>query len=118
MEKVQSLADYLLQIGALPAPPVPEPASEGSRVILEDIVDAKAFSEALLNSREFRLYIINSLTLGTLPAPILTRVMDYAWGKPADRVEVTGKDGQPVQTVTEVRRVIVHEIAPNTRRTH
>jgi hypothetical protein len=75
----------------------------------EDITDAKAFALAVLSSREFRQYIVNSLALGTLPPGVITRLMDYGWGKPPDRVEHTGKDGQPIETVTEVRRVIVHE---------
>jgi hypothetical protein len=74
---------------------------------LEDITDAKAFAEAVLTSREFRSYIVNSLTLGSLPAAVTTRLMDYAWGKPAERIEHTGKNGQPIETITEVRRVLV-----------
>ena len=105
-EKFKSLADFLGELEGNPpsdapaqfTPPAPQ---------LEDIEDSKAFSIALLNSREFRQYILNSLTLGTIPPAIITRVMDYGWGRPADRVEHTGKDGQPIETVTEVRRIIV-----------
>ena len=120
MEKVQSLADFLGSLNPPGLDPQPAPAvAESSRVVLEDITDAKVFAEAVLNSREFRLYVINSLVLGTLPSAIATRIMDYAWGKPPERVEVTGKDGQPIETVTEVRRIIIPAPqAPPSRRTH
>lgn len=98
MEKVQTLAEYLGTDAAPTLDPVPR---------LEDITDVKAFAQAVLTSREFRSYIINSLTLGTLPAAITTRMMDYVWGKPVDRVEHTGADGNPIEMITEVRRVIV-----------
>jgi hypothetical protein len=98
MKKVQSLAEYL---GT--APP-----SEPDVPRLEDIKDPKAFAEAVLDSYEFRQYIVNGLRLGELPAAILIRVMDLAgWQKPPERVEHTGKDGEPIQTVTEVRRVVI-----------
>lgn len=97
---METLAHYL---GVEPQQPVAEPFS------LEDITDAKQFAEALLNSREFRSYIINSLALGSIPSAVLIRVMDLAgWTKPPERIEHTGKDGQPIETITEVRRIIVH----------
>ncbi len=71
---------------------------------LEDITDPKAFAEAVLASRDFRSYIVNSLALGSLPAAITTRLMDYAWGKPAERVEHSGR----IDSVTEVRRIVIH----------
>ena len=98
MDKVQTLAEYL---GTDVAPPLdPSPR-------LEDITNAKQFAEAVLTSREFRLYIINSLTLGSLPAAITCRMMDYAWGKPIDRVEHAGIDGAPIEIITRIVRVIV-----------
>ena len=98
---MESLADFLgVALGA-PAEPT------DTTPHLEDITDSKAFALAVLGSREFRAYIVNSLNLGDLPSAVLCRLMDYGWGKPVDRVEHTGKDGQPIETVTEVRRVIV-----------
>ena len=96
--KLQSLAEYL---GTAPGP------AETTDVEpqLVDVNDPKAFALAVINSRDFRQYIVNQLTLGDLPPAILVRLMDYAWGKPVERVEHTGKDGGPV--VTEIRRVIV-----------
>lgn len=84
----------------------PEPPAEPSLV---DITDAKAFGKAVMESREFRQYIVDGLRLGNLPgfSSILGRFMDHVLGKAPDRVEHTGKDGQPIETVTEIRRVLV-----------
>jgi hypothetical protein len=100
MDKPQSLAEYL---GL-----VPEAPDEGPRLV--DITDPKEFGKAVMESYEFRQYIVSGLTLGNLPGftSILGRLMDHVMGKAPDRVEHTGKDGQPIETVvTEVRRVIV-----------
>lgn len=94
MDKFKSLADYL---GTTPA-------VESDAPRLEDITDSKQFALAVLSSREFRRYIVDGLTLGELPAAIVTRLMDYAWGKPAERIEHSGR----VENITEVRRVVIH----------
>jgi hypothetical protein len=94
---MESLADYL---GLGPTPQDDPRSSEPT------FQTAEEFSQAVLSSPEFFRYIINSLALGTLPSGVLTRLMDYGWGKPPERVEHTGKNGQPIE-VTEVRRVIV-----------
>lgn len=77
---------------------------------LVDISDGKAFATAVLDSRDFRQYVVDALKLGNVPgfSGILTRLMDHAWGKAPDKVEITGKDGQPIEQVTTVRRVVVH----------
>jgi len=67
----------------------------------------KDFALAVLNSREFRSYIVNGILDGKINSAIVTRLMDYGWGKPPDKVEVTGKDGKPIETITQVRRVVV-----------
>ena len=67
---------------------------------------AKEFCEAVVNSREFRQYIMNGIRLGDIPPQIMGRIIDHGWGKPPDRVEHTGKDGSPI--VTEIRRVIIN----------
>lgn len=95
---MKTLAEYL---GTAPSAP------ETSR--LEDITDSKAFALAVLDSYEFRSYIVNSLVLGELPSAVLCRLMDYGWGKPVDRVEHSGR----VETaITEVRRVIIRVEQP------
>lgn len=95
MAQPQTLAD-LLGASELPAR-------------LEDVAgDAKAFCEAVLNSAEFRQYVVSGLLLGSIPAAILSRVMDVAgWPKSADVHKLVGANGGPIETVTEVRRVIV-----------
>lgn len=100
MQKVQSLAEYL---GTAPV------STESAAPRLEDIAgDAEAFCQAVLNSLEFRQYIVHGLTLGSIPAAVMIRVMDMAgWQKPPERVEHTGKDGKAIELVSEVRRVIV-----------
>lgn len=102
MPRFQSLAEFL-ETGQLEADQAEPPAGPQ----LEDIADSRVFSLAVLDSREFRTYVVNALTLGTLPAAVLCRLMDYAWGKPPERVEHTGRDGRPIETVTEVKRTIV-----------
>ena len=92
----------------------PVPASLGvqvsTQVSLENCaaLTGKAFSDAVVQSEEFRLYVIEGLTERDLPPAVLCRILDHAWGKPPERVEHTGKDGQPIESVTEVRRVVVH----------
>lgn len=96
-----SLAQYL---GTVPLTPG---ESLAVRPQPEDIVDPATFAQALLTSFEFRQYIIHGLTLGSIPAAILIRVMDLAgWQKPPDRIEHTGKDGGPI-LFTKIERVIV-----------
>ena len=77
---------------------------------LEDIADdAETFCKAVLNSREFRSYIVNSLVLGSIPAAVMLRVMDMAgWQKPPDRVEHAGIDGSPIEVITRIVRVTVN----------
>lgn len=80
MERIQSLAEYLgIEQAAVPGGGVPH---------LEDIADAKEFARAVLASREFRSYIVNALTFGELPPAITCRLMDHAWGKPTQRIDI------------------------------
>jgi len=106
----QSLAEYL-GIKDPRAPEAPVFPSPGK-------MTAKAFCEAVLNSEEFRTYILNGLVYRDLHPTILKRIMDQGWGKPTEHIEHTGKDGEPIETITVVRRVIVppsedeHETTP------
>lgn len=70
------------------------------------------FCEGVLNSREYRESILRRILLDDLPPAVELRLMDMGWGKPVDRVEHTGKDGQPIETVTEIRNVIVRAERP------
>lgn len=91
MEKFQSIADFLgLHDNDSLAPEGASGSTSGASPMprLEDITDSKAFALAVLNSREFRQFIVNGVTLGDLPTPLVLRLMDHAWGKPVERVEV------------------------------
>jgi hypothetical protein len=102
VHKPQSLADFL----CVPSDETPLELGEPR---LEDISDPKEFAQAVLNSREFRQYIVNGLILGNISgfSSILLRVMDLAgWQRPPDRVEHTGKDGAPIETVRFVRVIV------------
>lgn len=88
--KAESIADFLGESGVEP----PDPNTEDLTPPLEDAIDladSKAFSLAVLNSREFRRYVVNGLILGELPAAVITRMMDHGWGKPVERVEFEDK---------------------------
>ena len=101
---MKTLYEALLEEGLVD----PEPQAAADAPLVERAcLTGKAFAEAVLTSEEFRLYIIEGLTNRDLPPAVLCRLMDHGWGKAPDRVEHTGKDGEPI--VTEVRRVIVHK---------
>lgn len=51
-------------------------------------MSAEEFCKTLLNSSEFRVYILNGLVFNNLPPQILVRIMDQGWGKPVARIEV------------------------------
>lgn len=101
MAPFKSLYDALLEEGLI------EPDAPQAAAPVLVALTGKSFADAVLRSEEFRLYIVEGLTEKTLPPAVLCRLIDHGWGKPPDRVEHTGKDGQPIETITEVRRVIV-----------
>jgi len=111
MPRVQSLAEFLEPAAAGPSEPNATPQDEISLA-----TDSKTFAEAVLNSPEFKTYIRHALTLGTIPAAVICRLMDYCWGKPPDRVELTGRDGRPVETVRIVRIVVDAKTAQDAER--
>lgn len=99
----------------------------------EDVVDpyveptsAAEFARNILRSAAYRLSILSRIADDKLPAAVEVLLHHYAWGKPVERVEHTGKDGAPMETITEVRRTVVrvdHDIdeprpAPPIPRTH
>jgi len=97
MKKIQTLAEFLGTEDAYSAP-LDETREEMS---------VKDFCRGILTSREYRQSIRDRIALGNLPPAVELRLYDYAYGKPPDKVEHTGKDGQPIETITEVRRVVV-----------
>lgn len=82
--------------------PLPEPCVMGDPF---EGLTGKAFALAVLDSPDFRRYIVGGLLAGDLPPGIIIRLMDHGWGKPPDRVELTGRDGDAI--ITRVERVVV-----------
>lgn len=78
----QTLAEFLgtTDTGLAPAEPVDYAALSGQE-----------FAQKVLASPEFRRYIVNSLTLGSIPPAILGKLMDHGWGKPPEKVEFEDK---------------------------
>lgn len=92
---LQTLAEFLGTDQATPEP------TELPQLTVKD------FCKGVLESREYRQSVLHRITLGTLPPAVECRMYDYAYGKPPDRVEHSGPDGKPIETITEVRRVVV-----------
>ncbi len=86
---MQSLAEYLGTNQAEGAPI--DDKKDSPSLLASTTCTAEEFAKAFLNSLEFKKYIVNSLTLGELPPAITTRLMDYAWGKPTEKLEITDK---------------------------
>lgn len=101
MDKPRNLAEYL----GISDPRHPEVAPTAP---FADLTSPKKFCQAILQSPEFRTYLLNGVLLGNLPPQILLRIMDVGWGKPTERIEHTGQDGRPIETITQIRRIVVH----------
>ena len=72
---------------------------------LDPDLSPRDFCRQVVASPEFRRYLLNGFVLGDLPPAVVCRVLDHAWGRPVERHELSGPDGDPI--ITEVRRVIV-----------
>lgn len=55
-----------------------------------DLLDltGQEFCKGVVNSRQYRQSIINRILSQDLPSAIECRLLDHAWGKPPDRLEV------------------------------
>lgn len=67
-------------------PPSQSPLADA--LVVNEKLSPKQFCQMVLQSREFRDYIVNGIRIGDLPAPVILRLMDVGWGKPVDRIEV------------------------------
>lgn len=111
MEKFESLADFLgVQDPQQPDRPVTDGASAK--------VSIKAFCADILDSRQYRESILRRIIMDSLPPAVECLLHHYANGKPVEHVEHTGKDGAPIETVTEVRRVIIRASEREIEETH
>ena len=73
------------------------------------VLTGKAFSKAVLESVQFREYVVRGLLLRDIPPAVLCRLMDHGWGKPPDRIEHT-LDDRSLENMTpeRVREKLVH----------
>jgi hypothetical protein len=84
---------------------------EPEKALASDLPDdetAESFARRVIHSREYRESLLRRVLLDELPAAVEALLWHYGYGKPTERVEHTGKDGEAI--VTEVRRVVVHRM--------
>lgn len=98
MAKLKSLAEAL---------GLPEGESSYEVDPYVEPTSAAEFARNILRSAAYRISILSRIADDKLPAAVEVLLHHYAWGKPVERVEHTGKDGAPMETITEVRRTIV-----------
>lgn len=103
MEKVQTLADFLGTTD------LEKPEGPVELFAIESLT-AKEFAQKIIASPEYRGHLMRMILLDEVPPAVDCMLWHYAYGKPTERVEHTGKDGQPIETITEVRRVVVRAV--------
>lgn len=99
---MKSLAEHLGIADT--APPEPVDPTEMTDADIETM-SVQDFCRGVLRSRDYRRSLLQRVRLGELPSAIEALLYHYAEGKPVDRVEHTGKDGNPISLA--IRRVIV-----------
>lgn len=113
--RMKSLADVL---GV--ADPTLAPENRTEPDIDPDSMSAKQFATAILTSRQYRESLLRRIIMDELPPGIEAKLMDYAWGKPVDRVEVEDKtkrlEDYSVDQLEE-RALYLAEVARRMRRT-
>jgi hypothetical protein len=95
---MESLYDTLLKDGLLPSAPDPQPAFES--------LTGKQFAELVVNSVEFRQYIVLGIKAGDLPQAVVCRIMDHAWGQPTKHVELDDRRDFKGMTKSELQERI------------
>lgn len=76
---MKSLAESL----GLNTPETPETPSKKQ--------SAKEFSKSILESRDYRKSVERRIATDTLPPAVEVRFMEYAYGKPVEKVEIRDK---------------------------
>lgn len=61
-------------------------------------VEVREMARGLVESDEYVASVRVRVQLGTLPPAVETMLWHYAYGKPKELVELTGKDGQPLDS--------------------
>ncbi len=71
--------------------------------------EVREMTRALVDDPEYQETLRNRLLTGDLPAGMETMIWYYAFGKPKDRVELTGADDGPVRISSEDLRGALDE---------
>lgn len=61
------------------AAPEPQPVGD---------LDGRSFARMVLNSTQYRESIMRRILFDELPAAVETKLMDYAWGRPTEHLEI------------------------------
>lgn len=62
-------------------------------------LEARQFAHGLVSSRAYRDNLKSRLMAGTLPPALESMLFHYAYGKPPEKVELTGADAGPLAVV-------------------
>jgi hypothetical protein len=65
------------------------PPGSPNRVTAAGRAEAKSFALELLRTPEYKLSVERRMRAGTLPPAVELRLMDYAWGRPVEHVEIS-----------------------------
>jgi len=52
-------------------------------------LDARSLARMVLNSTQYRESLMRRILFDELPPAVETKLMDYAWGRPTERIEIT-----------------------------
>lgn len=83
-DKQPTLLEFLSGESAKTAEPAAETKSAREYLSCDNVKD---FCKGILQSREYRQSLLDRIILGDLAPQIETRLYDYAYGKPVERVE-------------------------------
>lgn len=67
-------------------------------------VEVRALCQRLLSDREYQNNLRARLTAGDLPPAVEAMLWHYAYGKPKERVEVTGAENGPMRFTLKLDR--------------
>jgi hypothetical protein len=68
-------------------------------------LQAKSFCRDLLASPEYRASLLRRIILDELPPAVECKLMDYAWGKPVERVAITHEQ-EDLRALTEEQLLV------------
>ncbi len=108
MGKTQQTAGELVK----PERPKPPAAGMGRKkgVLNKATIEVKAFCRELLDDPTYQASLKQRLREGVLPPAMETLLWHYSYGKPKEQMELTGKDGGPIQ----VQPVLASQLSTET----